>query len=138
MYLLDNDIFNLFVAGNANVLKRVAESQEEVWLSSVAAEEYIIGRMNALNRSRSSRNSLSLPRAHEDFAKALILVQVFPLFIYSEESEAVLRTFSPAIIRIGAQDCRIAAQAMAHDMTVITRNTRDFSAIGAPYADWSA
>jgi predicted nucleic acid-binding protein len=41
-------------------------------------------------------------------------------------------------LRIGAQDCRIAAQAMAHEMVVVTRNVRDFQAIGASCEDWSA
>lgn len=41
------------------------------------------------------------------------------------------------MIRIGSQDCRIAAQAMTHGLTVITRNLRDFEQIGAPCEDWS-
>jgi hypothetical protein len=48
------------------------------------------------------------------------------------------RKNDPASVkRIGPQDCRIAAQALAHGLIVITRNLRDFNAIGAPCEDWS-
>lgn len=73
-----------------------------------------------------------------DNIQALEDLRIFPLFLYSPEAEAIYRTFAPATLRIGAQDCRIAAQAMAHEMIVVTRNLRDFQAIGAPCEDWSA
>ncbi|WP_394796569.1 type II toxin-antitoxin system VapC family toxin [Armatimonas sp.] len=138
MYLLDNDIFNLIVIGEENTLRKVQQYATQILLSSIAAEELITGRLSGLSRARSPRNSLSLPRAHEDFAQALEDLRIFPLFLYFPEAHALYQTFAPAILRIGAQDCRIAAQAMAHGMTVITRNLRDFQAIGAPCEDWSA
>ena len=138
MYLLDNDIFNLIVIGEENVMLKVQHFAAQTLLSSIAAEELITGRLSGLSRARSPRNSLSLPRAHEDFAQALEEIRVFPVFVYSDEAHAVYQTFTPAVLRIGSQDCRIAAQAMAHGMTVITRNLKDFQAIGAPCEDWSA
>ena len=137
MYLLDNDAFNLIIAGEEKTVHRVQQYAGLVYLSSVAAEELLVGRMSGLSRSRSPRNSLSLPQAHEDFTQALEDLRLFPLFIYSEEAEAIFKTFLPSTIRIGPQDCRIASPAMAHGMTVITRNLRDFQAIGAPCEDWS-
>ena len=137
MYLLDNDIFNLIVIGEENVMLKVQHFAAQTLLSSIAAEELITGRLSGLSRARSPRNSLSLPRAHEDFAQALEEIRVFPVFVYSDEAHAVYQTFTPAVLRIGSQDCRIAAQAMAHGMTVITRNLKDFQAIGAPCEDWS-
>ena len=131
MYLLDNDILNLIVIGEENVMLKVQHFATQTLLSSIAAEELITGRLSGLSRARSPRNSLSLPRAHEDFAQALEEIRVFPVFVYSDEAHAVYQTFTPAVLRIGSQDCRIAAQAMAHGMTVITRNLKDFQAIGA-------
>jgi predicted nucleic acid-binding protein len=97
----------------------------------------IITYINCLRRAQSKNTSLSLPRAHEDFVKALEDLRIFPILTFSPEAEAIFQTFPPAILRIGAQDCRIAAQAMAHDLTVVTRNIRDFEAIGARCEDWS-
>ena len=138
MYLLDTNAFELLIAGEPNTLHRLAENAHRVWLSSVAAEEFLVARLSGMNRARSARTSLSLPQAHEDFVLALTNTQLLPLFSYSADAEAVYRAFPPAIIRIGAQDCRIAAQAVAHGLTVVTRNVRDFEAIGAACVDWSA
>lgn len=137
MYLLDTNTLKLAIEGDESVVQKAQQNLNRIWISSVVAEEFLVVFMGGLNRARSPRNSLSLPRAHEDFAQALEDLRIFPLFLYTPEAEAIYQTFSPAILRIGAQDCRIAAQAMAHGMTVITRNLRDFQAIGAPCEDWS-
>lgn len=138
MYLLDTNTLKLAIAGEESVVQRVRQNLDKVWVSSIAAEEFLVVFMSGLNRARSQRNSLSLPRAHNDFAQALEDLSIFPVFVYSDEAHAVYQTFTPALLRIGSQDCRIAAQAMAHGMTVVTRNLRDFQAIGAPCEDWSA
>ena len=137
MYLIDNNTLKLFLAEDENTVRRVKQHFGDIWVSSVTAEEWLVAYMNGLNRARSPRNSLSLPRAHQDFTQALEDLRIFPVFVYSTEAHAVYQTFAPATLRTGAQDCRIAAQAMAHDMTVVTRNLRDFQAIGAPCEDWS-
>ena len=138
MYLLDTNTLKLVIAGDEAVLQRVNQNLENLWVSSVVAEEFIVVFMSGLNRARSPRNSLSLPRAHRDLAQALEDLRIFPIFVYSNEAEAIYQAFAPATLRIGSQDCRIAAQAMAHNMTVVSRNLRDFQAIGAPCEDWSA
>ena len=41
-------------------------------------------------------------------------------------------------IRVGTQDLKIAAIALANDATVLTRNTQDFSRVpGLKFEDWS-
>ena len=138
MYLLDNNAFKLAVAGEPNTVRRVEQNQGNIFVSSVTAEELMVTYMNGINRARSLRSGLSLPRAHQSFAQALEDLRLFPLFIYSSEAEAIYQTFTPATLRVGPQDCRIAAQALAHGLTVVTRNRRDFDAIGARCEDWSA
>lgn len=137
-YLFDDNALKLVFTGDENTAKRIQEHEDSIFLSSVAAEEWLVGYMAGINRARTARNALSLPRAHEDFARAIEDIRYFPLFIYSPEAEAIYQTFSPATLRIGPQDCRIAAQALAHGMIVVTRNLRDFEAIGALCEDWSA
>jgi predicted nucleic acid-binding protein len=138
VFLFDTNALALFLAGDPNTVRRIAEDPRSVWLSSVAAEELMVGRLNGIHRARQPRTSLSLPRAHQDFAQALEDVRLFPLLVFSAEADAVYQAFPAALKRRGAQDCRIAAQALAHGMSVVTRNLRDFEAIGAPCEDWSA
>ena len=138
MFLRDTNIQELLVQGDRTVTQHVAENPGSVYLSSVAAEEFVAGRLSAISRARSARTSLSLPQAHEEFVVALEYTQVLPAFACSDAAEQVFRAFPPATVRIGPQDCRVAAQALAHGLTVVTRNVRDFAAIGARGVDWSA
>ncbi len=77
------------------------------------------------------------PESRLEFAETLQDMAPFPILAFSREAESVFDTFPPAIRRVGSQDCRLAAQAMAHNLVVVTRNLRDFEAIGAPCEDWS-
>ncbi len=138
MYLFDTNAFALLLSGEPNTLRRLQQQPKSLYLSSISAEELLVGRLNGLNRARSPRTSLSLVQAHEDFVKALSDIQLLPVLVYSNEAEQVYRSFSASVLRVGSQDCRIAAQAIAHGLTVVTRNLRDFEAIGAPCEDWSA
>lgn len=138
MYLLDTNTFVLFSAGESNVIRRIQENSDILWLSSVAAEELMVGRFDNLNRARRPKTSLSLSRAHETFVQTLEDMRIFPLLAYSEEAERVFLTFPASIRRYGTQDCRIAAHGIAHGLIVVTRNERDFAAIGALCEDWSA
>lgn len=131
-------MLKLLVAGEENVARRVQQHIGSIWLSSVAAEEVLMGKMDGMNRARSGRNSLSLPRAHQDFVQALEDLRLLPLRTYSDEAERIFQTLPAAAKRKGTQDCRTAAQALAHNLTIVTRNLRDFEAIGVPCEDWSA
>lgn len=111
MFLLDNNALKLAAAGEESTVCRIKANLGNIYISSVTAEEWLVSYMGGINRARSGRTSLSLPRAHEDFAQALEELRLFPLFVYSNEAEAIYRTFSPATLRVGAQDCRLAAQA---------------------------
>jgi tRNA(fMet)-specific endonuclease VapC len=138
MYLFDNNTLKLYLAGEPNTVRRVGEYPKQIFLSSVAAEELLVGRMDGTNRARSSRTSLCLPQAHQNFVRSLEDdLRLLPLFVYSDEAEQIFQALPASVKRIGPQDCRIAAQAIAHGMIVVTRNLRDFTAIGAPCDDWS-
>ncbi len=138
MFLLDTSALGLFLTGESNTLRRVQEIPTSIWLSSIAAEELLAGRLSSINRARRPRTSLSLTQAHQDFAQALEDICLFPLLVYSAQADDLYQSFPSAVKRIGPQDCRIAAQAIAHGLIVVTRNLRGFEAIGAPCEDWSA
>jgi len=137
LFLFDNNMLKLLAAGDERVFTRVSVCAEPVYVSTVAVEEFLVFHMNVINKARAPRTELSLPRAHADFGRAIRSINLLPTFAYSDEAETVYKTFSAKTLRVGAQGCRIVAQAIAHGMTVITRNRRDFDAIGAPCADWS-
>lgn len=136
-YLLDADIFRVYTTGDRKVREFVQANLASVWLSSVTVEEMMTGRLSLINRARGSKGLISLPDAHEELGNLVHDIRPFPVFVYSHEAEQVFRSFAPSTLRIGPQDCRLAAQALAHNLTIVTRNLRDFEAIGAPCIDWS-
>jgi tRNA(fMet)-specific endonuclease VapC len=136
-YLLDTNVFEALLSGDENVSRNLNAHLSEALLSSVAAEEAMAGRLNAINRARAPRTSLSLPQAHEDFADLVRDLRRLPILVYSQEADATYKTFSPAVLRHGTQDCRIAAQAIAHGLTVVTRNFSDFTPTGVDCVDWT-
>ena len=93
--------------------------------------------MANLNRARSGKFPISVPEAHDDLISTLEAMKHFSILTYSKETEVVFQSFAKSVTRIGTQDCRIAAQAIAHQLTVVTRNLQDFQRIGAPCVDWT-
>jgi tRNA(fMet)-specific endonuclease VapC len=123
-FLVDTNIFREVIGGNQVVLGHWGATGLPVFLSSVAVEEVLGGFMANLNRARSGKFPISVSEAHDDLISTL-------------EAEVVFQSFAKSVTRIGTQDCRIAAQAIAHQLTVVTRNLQDFQRIGAPCVDWT-
>lgn len=136
-YLLDTDIFRLYVTGDPTTVAHIRERINSIYLSSITIEEMVVGRLNIINKARSGKTPISLVEAHEEFTELLADIRPFPTLAYSQESEQIFQTFSASVRRIGPQDCRLAAQAMAEGLIVVTRNQRDFKAIGSSCEDWS-
>jgi tRNA(fMet)-specific endonuclease VapC len=57
---------------------------------------------------------------------------------YTPEADSVFQTFPSGVKRVGTNDCRIAATAIANNLTVVTRNTRDYAKIpNVKFEDWT-
>lgn len=129
----------LILDGDARVLQHILTAPpEKIKLSSVAAEESIAGRLANIQRARGGKGPISVAQAHRDLLQTLNDLRGFDILAYSEDAERIFQGFDAKIRRVGSQDCRIAAQAIAENMMVVTRNLRDFEAIGVRCVDWSA
>jgi tRNA(fMet)-specific endonuclease VapC len=63
-------------------------------------------------------------------------VKAFSLFYLRPQRPQELRSLRQ---HIGTLDLRIAATALVHDLTLVTRNQKDFSRVpGLRFEDWSA
>ena len=136
-FLLDTNLFREIVLGNRTVLVYWQATTLPIYLSSIAVEEILAGYMANLNRARSGKFPLTVPTAHDDLISTLKVFQNFDILTYSPAAESVFASFSADVKRRGTQDCRIAAQAIAHNLTVVTRNLQDFQRTGALCVDWT-
>lgn len=131
-------MLRLVLEGNAAVRHHLLTvPPEQVWLSSVAGEETLAGRLANIQRARGGKGPVTLAQAPEDLTQTLMDLCQFQILPFSEAAESVFQDLPARAKRVGSQDCRIAAQAVATSMIVVTRNLRDFEAIGVACTDWT-
>ena len=135
-YLLDTDSASLAFRGNERVRTRIRQaSMPGVWLSSIAAEEIMRGALGSISANRDKATAIT---AYELFSWSLEAVCEYRIYPYDKQAARVYASFSAQVKRIGTQDCRIAASAIAAGWIVVTANQKDFSRIpGVQFEDWS-
>jgi len=137
-FLLDANLLRLILEGDATVRRHLLTAPpEQVWLSSVAAEETLAGRLANIQRARGGKGPITPAQAHEDLTRTLMDLCNFQVLPFSEAAESIFQSLPARAKRVGSQDCRIAAQAVAAGMIVVTRNLRDFEEIGVACTDWT-
>ena len=97
-------------------------------------DEALRGWLHAIHRSRSPEQLLAgyakLKRCVEGYA-------AWTIAGWTRESAAVLDSLQRQRIRIGTNDLRIAAIALANDATLLSRNLRDFRLVpGLRVENW--
>jgi tRNA(fMet)-specific endonuclease VapC len=138
VFLLDSDTLTLLEQRHVIVLQNVnAHPISHINLPAIALQEQMQGFLAAVNRARDQQE---LALAHE-----MLVNRLLPTW----SRFSVLPFTKPAIVRfeqlrsmrlnIGLMDLRIAAIALEMNLTVVTRNQRDFGRVpGRSTADWSA
>ena len=133
-YLLDADTASLALRENKRVQGRMRRSPD-VWLSAIAAEEMLTGVLALLNANRDKPGTLFNYGLLINLLSFLGGMRIYP---YDEKAVLLYQSFPASVKRIGPQDCRIAASAIAAGWIVVTANTRHFSQIpGVQFEDWS-
>lgn len=135
-YLLDTDTASLAFNGNERVLARIRQAKSQnIRLSSIAAEESVRGALSVIHRCQATAG---LPAAHRFFTRLLSFLYEYRIHTYNDEAALVYSSFPAQVKRLGTQDCRIAASAIAAGWIVVTANGKDFSRIpGVQFEDWS-
>jgi tRNA(fMet)-specific endonuclease VapC len=134
--LLDTDHLTLYDQGHPQLTQRLAmHPKNTIAVSVVTVEESLRGRPGALSRS------LDGPTRIRRYAGLVGTVELFcqlPLVHFDQASEDHFQQLRALRLRIGTQDLKIAAVALASNLTLLTRNRRDFARIpGLVLDDWS-
>jgi tRNA(fMet)-specific endonuclease VapC len=135
-YLFDTDHLTLYDHSDVIVWRRFsARPWVAVGISSTTVEEYLRGRLAALSRHQSGVPNVT---AHARLVASLQLLQQFPIIPFDLTCDASYQQLRALRVRVGNQDLRIAACALVHRLTLVTRNQRDFVRIpGLRMEDWS-
>jgi tRNA(fMet)-specific endonuclease VapC len=133
-YLFDTDHLTLFQQGHAPVGRRLAlQPAGTVGISVVTIEESIRGRLASLARAG---DGLTRIRHYALLAETIQLFPQFPIVPYDQPAEDWFQQLRP--VRIGTQDRKIAAIALANQLILVTRNRCDFARVPVlALEDWS-
>lgn len=135
-FILDTDHISLYQRGDALVQNRVNMiPTERLAVTIISFEEQVAGRFAQIQRARSLMEAVAAYRLLQEALTYFARQEVLP---FDETAAFYLQRLQQQRIRIGTQDLRIAAIALANGCTVITRNRRDFERVpGLSVEDWS-
>jgi tRNA(fMet)-specific endonuclease VapC len=139
MVVLDTDHLSLAYWGRGtdanNVRRRLADIEpSQVWATIISYEEQTRG---WLVFSAKAKTIIEQVKAYERLERHLTNWTKIPLLGFNEKCAVEFQRLRKAV-RIGTMDLRIAAIALTHGATVITRNFRDFQKVpGFRIEDWS-
>lgn len=139
MFLLDSDIVSLYFHYRRQhpILENriLRTSPELIWISTVSVAELMAGSLALIQRENKAGRGV---RGHQLLHDNVTLLPFFQILPFDEADNRRYRSLPAAVRRTGRNDCRIAAQAIEHNFTVVTRNLRDFDRIpGVQTSDWT-
>jgi tRNA(fMet)-specific endonuclease VapC len=137
LFLLDTDILSLLEQGNPLVQQHVNNHPlSDIALSVISIQEQMQGFLASLTRAR-NRQQVAL--AYDMLVSRLLPVwERFVVLSFSETSILRFEQLRSLRLNVGLMDLRIAAIALENNLTVVTRNQRDFGRVpGVAAVDWS-
>jgi tRNA(fMet)-specific endonuclease VapC len=142
MYVLDTDHISLLehvsYSPEAQRLRfRLAGLKPEERITTIITfEEQVRGWMAYLAQARSLLKQVEAYRRLKGVLDRYLKLTVLE---FDEAAAAEFERLQRLRLRIGTMDLKIAAIALAHDATVLTRNLKDFSRVpGLRVEDWAA
>lgn len=135
-FLFDTDHLTLLQYQHPLLVQRIAiQPVDSVGICPVNIEEVMRGRLARLGRILTGGLHVE---AYAHLVDAVEMFRRFPVVPFDDPSEIQFQQLRSAGLRVGTLDLKIAAVALAHRLTVLTRNRRDFGRIpGLVIEDWS-
>ena len=109
--------------------ERLQSSGQEVATTAITVDEQLSGLL-AVVHHRTDPDSQILPYA--EFIERVEFIAGFIILPWDSDSVQRFRAFKSQGNRCGTMDLKIACIALAHDTTLLTRNTKDFAKVPGP------
>ena len=137
MLVLDTDHISILgepSEAGLRLLRRLRDSNREAVTSVVTVEENLQGWLAAINCAKAEHQ---LIRAYVKFRQRVEFFADWFVLHWDEDSSCRFRELRKQGVRIGTHDLRIASISLAHDSTILTRNTSDFAQVpGLKFENW--
>ncbi|MDQ2686503.1 MAG: type II toxin-antitoxin system VapC family toxin [Armatimonadota bacterium] len=140
IYQLDTDHVSVFQRGGPGAVTLEARLRwlalDDYGTAIVTYEEQCRGWTAKINRARTAAERLE---AYALLKTSLRYFCNIAVWDYTPAAEAIFTTLIQSKIRVGTEDLRIAAIALANGATLLSRNLRDFAKVpGLRVEDWTA
>ena len=130
MIAFDSDVLTLIWEDVAPYTSRAALiPPAERGVPIVVAEEVLRGRLDQVRKAEAGKLKVSLPAAYDFLQFSLTALQGGIYLPFTNQAAQLVASWRAARIRVKPMDMRIAAIAIDHNATLVTRNARDFQLI---------
>jgi tRNA(fMet)-specific endonuclease VapC len=138
-YVLDTDHISLFLGNHQPTGDRVLNDLADCVITIISVQEVFNGWVGRLGRVTDEPSRI---QAYARLHHAAMFFQQMPILNYeadaAETYEQLVKTHPNLAKRRLENDMRIAAIALTHNATVVTRNRKDFELVpGLSIEDWS-
>ncbi len=136
-YILDTDHVTLFQHNHPEIAQRArAVGGSNIFVTTVTLEEQLRGRLAGISRCATKPELLAV--AYENLRRTQLYFCSVNLLDFNDAAYNCYQSLRQQQIRIGTQDLRIGAIALANQATIVTRNQQDFSKVpGLLLEDWT-
>lgn len=136
-YILDTDHITLFQHNHPRISQRArAMGSSKIFITTITLEEQLRVRLAGISRAAKKPERLAI--AYENLRKTLLYFCSVNLLNFDDAAYNCYQSLLQQKIRIGTQDLRIAAIALANQATLVTRNQQDFSKVpNLSLEDWT-
>lgn len=116
------------------LVKRISASSEDAVITAITVEEQLRGRLAEIRRHTAVAKQVA---AYAHLVRQVELHARWTVLPWDDDAVLHHQRLVKQCRRVGAQDLKIAAIAIAHDALLLTRNTGDFVQIpGLKFANW--
>ena len=140
-YLLDTDHLSILQRQTGesyhNLSRRMAKHPlSDFAISIVTFHEQMLGSHAYINRARTLKAKV---KGYEMMTRIVSDFKELPVVSFDAGAATAYSQISPQRIQLAKMDARIAAIALSHQLTLLTRNHRDFGKVaGLTSEDWTA
>ncbi len=139
MFILDSDHLSVLQFQEGDEFNRLAgrlsaRENTDFFVTIISFHEQVNGWSSYINKAR---DSSAIVRAYQKFELLISNFSSAQVLPFGPDAAEVFNELRAQRIRVGTMDLRIASIAIANQMTLLTRNTVDFSRIdNLAFQDW--